>query len=143
MKRNILEKFERINQIRQQYSEQLKALAESQCEIHRKVITEFDLKDQYEHRSYFRYDSIKIDEDGCIGLYEYDRCDHRDDHLTSIYLHPLILNGDYVGYETYLRTTYQKQAEKVQEAKQQDAERRKQQLVAEMTRIQNQLDQMK
>ena len=140
MKRNILEKFQRINEIRQQYSEQVIDLVYIQCEIFRKVVNELGLRD--DNKQYFRYDSVKIDEDGEIGLYEYDRYNNCSYEILPIYLNPLILNGDKEGYEKYLRESFKAKAQKASEAKVKEKEQKRERLENELLQIRKELEKL-
>lgn len=133
--RTTLEKYRRITQIQEQYAEQLKELAVKQIQIQQKVYKELKVDHLYEYRDVMRYDSMKIDSDGNVELWEYDRCDRRDSFLTTVYINDKVVKGDLEGYEQYIRGQCKAQAEQVQIATQKEAEQKRQRLEKELIRI--------
>jgi hypothetical protein len=89
-----------------------------------------------------RYDSMKIDTDGNVELWEYDRCDRRDSFLTTVYLNDKVVKGDLEGYEQYLRASCKAQAEEVAKANQKAAEQKRERLQKELVRISTELGQI-
>lgn len=147
--RNIIEKFQRLDQIREQYAAQILALAKIQLDIHKKILEEFKLggygQQLYngEERYILNYDFLQIEEGGNVGLWEYGRCGDADGHLTSIYIDDHIIKGDVEGYEKYLRTKYEKTAEQalVEQKRQDDLKREK--LQRDIDRMNEELTKLK
>lgn len=137
--RNVIQKMQRLNQIRDVYAEQIKQLAKIQLGVHQKIIKEFKLDNGYDERNILRYDYLEIDSDGNIQLWERGRCGDSDEHLTTIYIDEHIVKNDLDGYEKSLRTKYARQAEQAEIAakKQKDAQREK--LKKEIVRLSEEL----
>lgn len=111
--RTIIEKYQRLEQIMEQYSEQIKELGSKQLEIYAKVIREFKLESDYMYREYLHYDWLEVGEGGCVELWEHGRCGDSDSYSVAINVDPLIIKEDFAGYEQQLRKQLEAKAAQV------------------------------
>lgn len=146
--RNIIEKFQRLDQIREQYAAQILSLAETQLNIHEKVLKELKLgsygQQLYngEERYILNYGFLQIEEGGSVGLWEYGRCGDGDSHLTSICIDKHIINGDVEGYEKHLRAKYAEQANLAEIAIQKQKEAQREKLQKDILRMNEELNKL-
>lgn len=140
MKRNVIQKFLRLRGLQEKYEQQIEKLAEQQIEIYGKIIKEYNLEDWYEYRDYVRYDYVRVEEDGRVGLWERAFRDDPAYHLTSMTISQLVIDGNLNEYEKYLRSTLKPQAEQVAAMRLKEKENRKQQLQFEINRINTELN---
>ncbi len=139
MKRNVIQKIQRLNEIREQYSDQILALAKTQLDIHQKIIKEFNLGGDYEERYILRYDYLNVGPYGDVQLWETGRCGDRDEELTTIQIDDRILAGDLAGYEQYLRSRYAKKAEQAEIARKKEQDLKREKLQKEILRMSEEL----
>jgi hypothetical protein len=142
MKRNIIEKYQRLAQIREHYDEQIIELGKKQIEILVKVVREFKLETTYEYREYMHYDWLEVGEDGSIELWERGRCGDPDSYSTSFHLDPLIIDGKKEEYEQKLRKQLQAKADAVAKAIVKEKEQKRARLEQDLRRISEELGKM-
>jgi hypothetical protein len=139
MKRNVIQKFLRISEVRQKYVDEMERLAETQIAINVKVIKEFKLEDQHQYRDMIYYDFVKVDDDARIELWRSSFRSDPAEYMSTIDLSEHIIAGDVKKYEEELRASLKPKAEQRLQAKQKQAEDRRKSLEVELARLNNEL----
>lgn len=139
MTRNVIDKFLRLTEVRQQYIDKIESLAERQLQINAKVVKEYKLQDHYEYRDVIYYDYVKVDDNGRIELWQSSFRSNPAEYMSTTDLSDLIIANNVEEYERQLRAELKPKAELALQSKQRQAEDKRKQLETELARLNNEL----
>jgi hypothetical protein len=148
--RNAAHAFHEASEALEAATDALKPYAEQQATITKNVLTEYNLRDDFKYRAFFRYDYIEFSygpyyngthdvpavecelwERGCRG--------ETDSRVGSFTLNRHIINGEPEKFEAELRAELQPEAQKKAQREREQKERQIAELQAELKNMEDSL----